>query len=59
MGALSLAVVQKEVEARNTSFLEQLATFSNPNFRAEHSPYYIPPPAHLGQRHRASGAWAS
>ena len=54
MGALSLAVVQKEVEARNTSFIQQLATFSNPDFRTEPSPYYIPPPAH---DRRGNGSW--
>jgi len=42
MGALSLAVVQKEVEARNTSFIQQLVTYSNPRFVRETSPYYTP-----------------
>jgi len=46
MGALSLAVVKKEVEARNDSFLQSLAMYSDPQFRLEHNPYYTPPPAH-------------
>ena len=46
MGALSLAVVKKEIETRNTGFIQQLVTYSDPQFRPERSPYYTPPPAH-------------
>src|SRR6187431_966656 len=42
MGALSLAIVQKETEARNTSFLQQLAQFSIAGY-PNVSPYYVPP----------------
>lgn len=44
MGALSLAVVQKEVEARNDSFLRSLAIYSSGSqYDYSQSPFWSPP----------------
>ena len=54
MGALSLAVVQKETEARNTSFLKQLHQYSDENILrdANRSPFYT-----RGRNYYDDGTW--